>query len=131
MTDKSKSEQYAEGMGSLMTEDAIWEVDGIGKAQGLVEIRELFERFGDEILFSQHQVMNPIIEIQGDRAKGTWYFFGPFTFSKNNQARWLAARYEDDYVKAKGRWKIQHLRGRSRMATNFERSWATRRQREK
>ena len=68
--------------------------------------------------------MNPIIKIDGDRATGIWYFFGPFTFYKNNQAKWLAARYEDDYVKVNGEWKIQHLRARGRMHTNYEESWA-------
>ena len=69
-------------------------------------------------------MLNPIIKIDGERATGIWYFFGPFTFYKNNQAKWLAARYEDDYVKVNGEWKIQHLRARGRMSTNYEQSWA-------
>ena len=109
---------------TIFAEDGIWEGAGFGTAQGHAAIRELFKKFQTLISFSQHQVMNPIIKIDGDRATGIWYFFGPFTFYKDNQAKWLAARYEDDYVKVNGEWKIQHLRARGRMSTNYEESWA-------
>ena len=109
---------------TIFAEDGIWEADGFGKAQGHAALRELFKKFQTLISFSQHQVMNPIITIDGDRATGIWYFFGPFTFYKNNQAKWLAARYEDEYVKVNGEWKIQHLYGRGRMSTDYEKSWA-------
>ena len=109
---------------TIFAEDGIWEGAGFGKAQGHAAIRELFKKFQTLISFSQHQVLNPVIKIDGDRATGIWYFFGPFTFYKNNQAKWLAARYQDDYVKVNGEWKIQHLRARGRMTTDYEKSWA-------
>ncbi|MBW2427151.1 MAG: nuclear transport factor 2 family protein [Deltaproteobacteria bacterium] len=109
----------------IFSEDGVWEIEGIARAEGHAELRALFERFRDEVSFSQHQVMNPIIEVEGERAHGTWYFFAPFTFREKDQARWLAARYEDDYVKVGGVWKIRRLCGIVRMATDYERSWAT------
>ena len=109
---------------TIFAEDGIWEGAGFGKAQGHAAIRELFKKFQTLISFSQHQVLNPVIKIDGDQATGIWYFFGPFTFYKNNQAKWLAARYQDDYVKVNGAWKIQHLRARGRMSTDYEKSWA-------
>ena len=109
---------------TIFAEDGIWEGAGFGKAQGHAAIRELFKKFQTLISFSQHQVLNPVIKIDGDRATGIWYFFGPFTFYKNNQAKWLAARYQDDYVKVNGAWKIQHLRARGWMSTDYEKSWA-------
>ena len=109
---------------TIFAEDGIWEGAGFGKAQGHAAIRELFKKFQTLISFSQHQVLNPVIKIDGDRATGIWYFFGPFTFYKDNQAKWLAARYQDDYVKVNGEWKIQHLRARGRMTADYEKSWA-------
>lgn len=109
---------------TIFADDGIWEGESFGQAQGHAAIRELFKKFQTLISFSQHQVLNPIIKIDGDRATGIWYFFGPFTFYKENQAKWLAARYEDDYVKVNGEWKIQHLRARGRMSTDYEKSWA-------
>ena len=64
---------------SVFAPDGIWEGAGFGKAQGHEGIRELFRGFQKLISFSQHNVMNPIIEIDGDRATGVWYFLGPFT----------------------------------------------------
>jgi hypothetical protein len=64
------------------------------------------------------------IEIDGNRAKGTWCFLGPFTFRKNNEAKWVAARDEDDYVKVNGEWKHQHLRAYIRMSADYDKGWA-------
>jgi SnoaL-like domain len=108
----------------LFAPDGIWEGDGIGAHKGHDAIRALFKGFQERISFSQHNVMNPIIEVSGDRAKGTWYFLGPFTFRKGNRAVWLAARYEEDYVKLSGEWKFQHLRAIGRMSAPYEKGWA-------
>jgi hypothetical protein len=109
---------------TLFADDGIWEGEGIGPQQGHTAIRALFQRFQQRISFSQHNVMNPIIEVDGDRAKGHWYFIGPFTFRKGNRAMWLAARYEDDYVKVNGEWKFKHLRAIGRMSAPYETGWA-------
>lgn len=110
----------------LFAVDGIWEGEGIGTHQGHAAIRALFHSFQERISFSQHNVMNPIIEVDGDRAKGTWYLLGPFTFRKGNRAMWLAARYEEDYVKINGEWKFKHLRAIGRMAARYETGWANR-----
>jgi hypothetical protein len=108
----------------LFASDGIWESDGIGAHKGHAAIRALFERFRDRISFSQHNVMNPDITVSGDRAKGSWYFLGPFTFRKGNRQMWLAARYEEDYVKINGEWKFAHLRANGRMSAPYETGWA-------
>ena len=109
---------------TLFAEDGIWEGADVGAHRGHAAIRKLFEGFRDRISFSQHNVMNPIIEVNGERAKASWYFLGPFTFRKGNRAYWLAARYEDDYVKINGEWKFQHLRAIGRMTAPYEKGWA-------
>ncbi|MBF6560470.1 MAG: nuclear transport factor 2 family protein [Candidatus Binataceae bacterium] len=109
---------------TLFAEDGIWEGADLGSHQGHAAIRALFQSFQERISFSQHNVMNPIIEVAGDRAKGSWYLLGPFTFRKGNRALWLAARYDDDYVKVNGEWKFQHLRAIGRMAAPYAKGWA-------
>ncbi len=108
---------------TVFVEDGIWEAKGFGTGQGHAGIRELFQGFQKMISFSQHMVMNPIIKADGDRATGTWYFLGPFTFG-GTEAKWQAVRYEDDYVKVGGEWKYQHLRAQIRMSTDYATSWA-------
>jgi len=55
----------------IFAHDGIWEGGDFGKAQGHDAIRQLFERFQKLISFSQHNVFNPRIEVDGDRARGT------------------------------------------------------------
>ncbi len=109
----------------IFTADGIWEGRGIGRAQGHDEIRALFQRFQAMMSFSQHMTMNPRIEVNGDHARGTWYFFGPFTFYENNQAKWQATRYVEDYRRVLGVWKIAHLRIKSPgFSADYEKGWA-------
>ncbi|MBV1930628.1 MAG: nuclear transport factor 2 family protein [Porticoccaceae bacterium] len=95
---------------SVFAADGIWEGGDFGKAQGHKAIRELFSGFSKQISFSQHNIMNPIITVDGDRATGSWYIVGPWDFVENNQNVWMTLRYDDDYVKVDGEWKYQHLR---------------------
>jgi hypothetical protein len=94
---------------TIFTEDGIWEGDGIGQAIGHEAIVKLFTGFQAAISFSQHMVQNPIIEVNGTSATGRWYFFCMFTYYKNQQTRWQAARYHEAYEKVDGVWKIKHL----------------------
>ena len=109
---------------TLFAEDGIWEGAGVGAHQGRDAIRKLFQGFKERISFSQHNVMNPDISVDGTNARAIWYFLGPFTMRKGNRAMWLAARYEDDYVKVNGEWKFKHLRAIGRMSAPYETGWA-------
>lgn len=111
---------------AIFAQDGIWEGKGIARAEGHAEIRKLFKRFAEEISFSQHNVFNPRIAVNGNTAHAIWYFLGPFTFRKGDRQHWLAARYEDDYVKIDGTWKFQHLRAFGRMAAPYEEGWTSR-----
>lgn len=110
---------------TIFTEDAIWEARGIGKARGHAELRALFNRFQQQISFSQHMTMNPRIEVNGDSAEGLWYFFGPFTMRKGQRAMWQAARYHEQYRKGAGGWKISHLKVTApTMSADYATGWA-------
>ena len=109
---------------TIFAKDGIWEGDGIGKAVGHGEIVKLFEGFQKAISFSQHMVQNPVIEVDGTNATGRWYFFGMFTYYKNQQTRWQAARYHEKYKKIEGEWKISHLKVAAPvMSARYETGW--------
>lgn len=107
----------------IFTEDCVWEGEGVATARGHAELRRLFEDFARRVSFSQHNVFNPRIRVDGDEAHGVWYLLGPFTFREGNRALWVAVRYEEDYVKRDGCWKIRRLRGIGRMAAPYELGW--------
>lgn len=100
---------------SVFAEDGIWESDDFGRAQGHRDIRALFSSFRELFTFSQHNISNPVIQVNDTRATGIWYIMGPWTIAENNKKIWMAARYDDDYVKINGEWKYQHLRVDLRM----------------
>ena len=95
---------------SIFAEGGIWEAEGFGKAEGHTAIRELFSGFREQFSFSQHNIMNPVINVDGERATGIWYLVGPWDATENNRKIWMTARYDDDYIKVDGEWKYQHLR---------------------
>ncbi len=103
---------------SVFAADGIWEGGDFGQAQGHEAIQELFLGFRNMFTFSQHNISNPIIEIDGNRATGIWYIMGPWTLTEDNKEIWMAARYDDDYVKVDGEWKYQHLRVTLRMTAD-------------
>ena len=105
-----------DSIAGVFAEDGIWESVDFGKAQGHKDIRELFSGFRKLFTFSQHNITNPVITVDGDRATGIWYIMGPRTLTENNKEIWMAARYDDDYVKIDGEWKYQHLRVDVRMS---------------
>jgi len=103
---------------SVFAEDGIWESPDFGKAQGHASIKELFSGFRKMFTFSQHNITNPVIEVNGDRATGIWYLMGPWTQTEGDKEIWMTARYDDDYVKVRGEWKYQHLRANVRMVAD-------------
>ena len=101
-----------EGLGSLFTEDAIWDGADFGRYEGREAIKEFFRGISSDIVFAGHLVLNPIITVDGDSANGKWWLIMPCTTNMEGkkEARWLAAEYNDDYVKQGGRWLNKHLR---------------------
>ena len=68
------------GIAALFTEDGIW--DGgrtFGKREGRDAIHRHFEAASQRISIARHQVMNPIITVDGDEATADWLLFQPCT----------------------------------------------------
>jgi len=57
-------------MVAIFAEDGIWEGKGLWRAQGHADIRKLAKGFAERISFSQHNVFNPRIEVNGDARTG-------------------------------------------------------------
>ncbi|MDP6843140.1 MAG: nuclear transport factor 2 family protein [Rhodospirillales bacterium] len=101
-----------EGLASLFVEDGIWDGGEFGRYVGAEAIKEFFGGISSDIIFAGHLVMNPIITVNGDSANGKWWLIMPSTtnIDGKKEARWLAAEYDDDYVKVGGCWLHRHLK---------------------
>jgi hypothetical protein len=75
--------------------------------------------------WSAHQLLNPIVTVEGEKAKGTWYLFCPATVlnPEGNQAVWIQGRYNNEFVKIDGKWKFSLLRFVFNFVTPYEEGW--------
>jgi len=99
-------------MDELMTyfADDAWIDFGTADSPDVHKGKEAVSRFYkvnvcDALSYSAHLVANPIIEVDGDKARGSWYVFVPCTLREADSASWLSGKYEDGYVKINGQWK--------------------------
>ena len=113
----------ADAIASLFTENAVWDGGNFGKLEGREAIRSFFQNASKNMPFAIHMVLNPIIEVNGDTAKGTWYLFQTCTFAEGDRAIWGSARYDEEYVRVNGKWMFKHLTLSSHFWTPFDKGW--------
>jgi hypothetical protein len=113
-----------DGLASLFTEDAVWDGgERLGRYEGRSAICSFFSGSPQRVAFAIHHVTNPIIEVDGDHATGQWYLFQPCTRVDGDRAVWLAARYEEEYVRVEEEWKFQRIKVFPAFYTPFDQGW--------
>ena len=113
----------ADGLASLFTENAVWDGGHLGRAEGREGIRSFFSRMPRKLSFAVHMVLNPIIEVNGDTAKGTCYLLEPCTYTDGDRAVWGSGRYDEEYVRVDGHWMFQNLMLDTHFWTPFDEGW--------
>lgn len=109
---------------NMFVPDGVWDgLPYIGRAEGHAQIRELFSGFR-VMPFVIHNVMNPVIDIDGDTAHGDWHMIGTGTMPHDNQAYWILGKYEEDYVRTPEGWKYKLLRFVAAAITPYELGWS-------
>jgi len=110
----------------LWTEDAVCDYGFFGSYNGRDQIMDKFfrELVASAASFMVHMVHNPVIEVNGDRASGSWYLTSQTTIQPANQAVWVMGIYRDEFVRVGGEWKISALRFEFKYYTPFEDGWA-------
>lgn len=98
----------ADEIAALFTEDAVWEAGGrLGTCRGRDEIRA---RMAEPTLFgSRHYFVNPVIEVDGARARARWELLAPCTL-RDGRAAWMAGAEDDEYARLDGRWLHTSMR---------------------
>ena len=112
---------------SLFTDDA--RLDFGLTPDSVYEGPEALEEFFRSVVpgavsFCMHMVHNPIIEVSGDRATGTWYYEAPVTDATSGGAQWMAGTYHEEYRREEGRWKIASLDTSWNYISPYEDGWA-------
>lgn len=126
----------ADGLAALFTEDAVWDGGNtFGVANGREGIRRHFAGASKRVTIARHQVMNPIIEVDGDAGTGHWLLFQPCTNTTKTeeQAMWLAATYADTYRRSSepgegwAGWAISSTMIDVAFFTPYDRGWVDQR----
>ncbi len=78
--------------------------------RGREEIRGHFDtiRASGRLLHSSHLVTNPVIDVSGNEASGTWSMLMMYTGPDGSRFR-IVGFYRDQYVKRRGRWWLSTL----------------------
>ena len=101
-------------LGPLFAQDAVWEASSVGRAEGREAIQKLLGDIGRSgtIRNSAHNVMNPIITVDGDTAEGEWrlimLYTGIYPNGEHHFSR-IIGWYKERYARIGGRWLIQDL----------------------
>jgi hypothetical protein len=98
-----------DGIAACFTEAGIWNGGALGYAETRDGIRDFFANAPNLVEFAIHYTTNPIIEVNGNRAKGQWYLWQPMVMKEGNQAMWLGAHYDEVYQRVGDQWLIHHL----------------------
>jgi hypothetical protein len=99
---------HIEELEALFVEGAIWDGGPVaGRAEGRGEIGKLFTVF-QSVPFVIHNVMNPIIKIDGDCATGHWHAIIAAT-DPEGQALWTLGIYDEVYVRTAEGWRYKSL----------------------
>lgn len=98
-----------DGIAGLFTEDGVWEGGPFGRAETRAGIREFFAGVSGQVEFANHYVTNPIIDIDGDSARGRWDLWQPMVMAPEPHALWLVAKYREQYVRDGDDWRFREL----------------------
>lgn len=117
-----------DGIATLFVEDGVWDGGALfGRHAGRDAIRTQFATASDRVRFAAHLVLNPVIQVAGDTAKGRWWLLMPCTVAARDgtlEGRWLVAEYEDDYVCRDGAWMFQNLKIHAKYFSPHLEDWA-------
>jgi len=101
--------QQWDDMLDCFTEDATADIWRWGLRKGKAEIADLFKNvFNGRIQPTHgHLVSQPVISVDGDRAKGYWLLYLHFA---EPSVSWIQGRHDCEYVRVDGKWKISSLK---------------------
>lgn len=111
---------------TIFTPDAVWDGGAAGRHEGRDAIAAYFRRQVPNMLFSAHLLANPIIAIDGDRARAQWWSITPATRLRDGkqQAYWMLGAYDDRMVRQDGRWLFQVVNFKISFVAPHAAGWA-------
>lgn len=120
------SGQDAEAFAELFTEDGVLDEGEDGIFEGRGAIVEMYRALWPHLRMNQHLVLNPLIEINGASANGSWRLLQFMTSinPEGDRAFIAAGYYDEQYVKVDGAWRFKHVCARVHFCCDAATGWA-------
>ena len=114
-----------EKVGDLFADQFVAEYVGVGTYTTKAALSEHLNDVTTSCSMLYHQIMNSYVEVDGDKATGAWYLFGPFTriTPSGDIPFWTQGKYENEFIKVDGKWKLSHLKFERNMRSPYEDGW--------
>ncbi|MFA7440603.1 MAG: nuclear transport factor 2 family protein [Sphingomonadaceae bacterium] len=100
---------------ALFAHDGKFDV-GMGVATGPAEIEQMMSGITTQWKCAMHYMLNPVIDLDGDRGRGTYTGLFAFVSEDNPGPIWLSNIYHDTYVRTKEGWRFQSVSIRTAFA---------------
>ena len=116
----------ADDLCDLFTDDGVWDGAEMGVFEGHEALHRFFTNMPNVMSLAIHHVTNSAVEVSDDArsARGRWYLLQTATVKASDEAVWLAAHYDDEFVATDAGWRFRRVQLRSRFYTSYEAGWA-------
>ena len=120
------SGKNADDFANLFTGDAVLDEGPDGVFSGRAAIRQMYIDLWPYFKLNQHLVLNPIIEVDGDRASGEWRLFQTLTtiHPDGDRAFWAVGQYDENYLRVNGDWRFDHVKVVTHFCCDYDEGWA-------
>lgn len=90
--------------------------------EGREAIRDFYNlvRHGKDRFSASHLILNPVVAVEGDKATGTFYLLEPTAIVR---AMWGHGRYDLEFVRVAGDWKISVFGFLWNFNTPYDEGW--------
>jgi hypothetical protein len=112
------------------TDDIVADFTGFPLAEGKEAVSEFYAQSVPAILsWTQHRVMNEVIDVDGDTARASWYVDCPCDFRAGNPlgmsgSGFINGRYQEECRREEGVWKWQRIVALLDVLGPFEKNWS-------
>ena len=114
---------------SRFADDIVTDFSGLPLTEGKEAVSAFYAQGVPSFLsWSQHRVMNEVIDIDGDTAKATWYIDCPADLRSGNPlgidgSGFIGGRYEEEYARIDGVWMWTKITALLDVQKSFQENW--------
>ena len=94
-------------------ENIVTDVANYGIIKGKKEVSKFFHEVIRNNVFTSkdgHFTGQPVVSVEGDKAKGHWMFYRCLEKPTAKGKGWIQGRYDCEYIKENGKWKFSLLK---------------------